>query len=154
MLEKAISIALEAHRGQIDKAGKPYILHPLRVMNMGKTEEEMICGVLHDVVEDTPISIDMLREEGFSPNILKALNAISRNDEETYEAYIDRVITDDLAIRVKLHDLKDNMNRDRILYPSDADLKRYEKYKKTYARLMLIMDEKNDDKEDNLEEAK
>ena len=145
MLEKAISIAVEAHRGQIDKAGKPYILHPLRVMNMGKTEEEMICGVLHDVIEDTPVSIEMLREEGFSSDILKALDAISRHDDETYEEYIDRVITEDLAIRVKLHDLKDNMNRDRILYPSDTDLKRYEKYKKTYARLIMIMEKKNAD---------
>ena len=73
MLEKAIAIAVEAHRGQIDKAGKPYILHPMRVMLAGKNQDEMICGILHDVIEDTPVSIDMLAQEGFTKTVLDAL---------------------------------------------------------------------------------
>lgn len=74
MLEKAIEIAVEAHRGQLDKAGKIYILHPLRVMLRGRDETEMIVGILHDVVEDTPVTLDMLRLEGFSKEVLDALS--------------------------------------------------------------------------------
>jgi len=61
MLEKAIQIALEAHKGQTDKAGAPYLLHLIRVMNAGQTENEKICGILHDLVEDTPWTFEDLR---------------------------------------------------------------------------------------------
>lgn len=135
MLEKAIAIAVEAHKGQIDKAGKPYILHPLRVMLAGKTEEEMICGVLHDVIEDTAVSLDMLRLEGFSEPVLHALDLVSRRNGETYEAFIDRITEDDLAIRVKLNDLKDNMNRERICEYTESDELRQKKYERAYAKL-------------------
>ena len=72
-LARAIEIATEAHRGQVDKAGNEYIGHPLRVMEMGKTEEEKIVGVLHDVVEDTDWSFERLEAEGFAPEIIAAL---------------------------------------------------------------------------------
>ena len=130
MLEKAIEIAVEAHRGQIDKAGKIYILHPIRVMLRGQNEIEQIVGILHDVVEDTPVTIDMLEKEGFSKEILDAIACITKNEGEDYGDFIDRVLTNPLATQVKLYDLEDNMNRDRIPFPTEHDEKRFQKYEK------------------------
>ena len=130
MLEKAIEIAVEAHRGQIDKAGKIYILHPIRVMLRGRNEVEQIVGILHDVVEDTPVTLDMLRLEGFSEEVLDAISCITKNEDEEYADFIDRVITNPLATQVKLYDLEDNMNRDRIPFPTERDEQRFRKYEK------------------------
>lgn len=136
MLEKAIEIAVEAHRGQIDKAGKEYILHPMRVMLRGRNDTEMIVGILHDVVEDTPITIDMLRLEGFSEDILAALECVTKRRGESYGTFIDRILTNPLATQVKLYDMEDNMNRDRIPYPTPKDEARFRKYEK-YHKVIL-----------------
>lgn len=144
MLEKAIAIAVEAHRGQIDKAGKPYILHPLRVMLAGKTEEEMICGILHDVVEDTPISIEMLEKEGFSDSVLNALELLTRDSKTLYQNYIEAISKNPLALQVKLYDLHDNLNRDRISFPTQEDERRMEKYKKAQQYLLGIQKQYSD----------
>ncbi|MBE5923969.1 MAG: hypothetical protein E7271_05805 [Lachnospiraceae bacterium] len=146
MLEKAIEIAVEAHRGQIDKAGKIYILHPIRVMLRGRNETEQIVGILHDVVEDTPVTLDMLRKEGFSEEILDALSCVTKNEGEDYGDFINRVITNPLATRIKLYDLEDNMNRDRIPYPTEHDEARfakYEKYHKVVAAKVKELDKQN-----------
>ncbi len=130
MLEKAIEIAVEAHRGQLDKAGKIYILHPMRVMLRGKNETEMIVGILHDVVEDTPITIDMLKLEGFSADVLDAVACITKHKGENYGDFIDRILVNPLATQVKLYDIEDNLNRDRIPYPTPKDEARFAKYEK------------------------
>lgn len=130
MLEKAIEIAVEAHRGQIDKAGEIYILHPMRVMLRGENEAEKIVGILHDTVEDTPVTLEMLQQEGFSQDILDAIACITKEENEEYGHFIQRVLQNPLATQVKLYDLEDNMNRDRIPYPTQRDKDRYEKYKK------------------------
>lgn len=140
MLEKAIAIAVEAHRGQIDKAGKPYILHPMRVMLAGKTEEEMICGILHDVIEDTPVSLEMLAQEGFSQTILDALALLTHEPSLPYQEYIEAIATNPLATRVKLNDLNDNMNRDRLSHFTQADERRWQKYKKSQEYLLRFLD--------------
>ncbi|MBR1865391.1 MAG: GTP pyrophosphokinase [Lachnospiraceae bacterium] len=129
MLEKAIAIAVQAHRGQIDKAGKIYILHPMRVMLRGKNETEMIVGILHDTVEDTPVTLDMLRSEGFSEDVLSAIACITKEKGEDYGHFIDRVLTNPLAAQVKLYDIEDNLNRDRIPNPTPMDEERFQKYK-------------------------
>ncbi|WP_238881793.1 GTP pyrophosphokinase [Clostridium sp. YIM B02551] len=136
MLEKAIIIATKAHRGQVDKAGETYILHPLRVMISGKTELERICGVLHDVIEDTEITLEYLRKEGFSEEILEALDALTRKANESYDGFIERVINNKLACYVKLADLNDNMNLARIKNPTEEDYKRIEKYSKASDRII------------------
>lgn len=130
MLEKAIEIAVEAHRGQIDKAGKVYILHPMRVMLRGRNETEQIVGILHDVVEDTPVTLEMLRLEGFNDVILAAIECITKNQGEEYGDFIGRVLTNPLATQIKLYDLEDNLNRDRIPFPTENDERRFEKYEK------------------------
>ncbi|MBQ9983850.1 MAG: GTP pyrophosphokinase [Lachnospiraceae bacterium] len=130
MLEKAIEIAVEAHRGQLDKAGKIYILHPMRVMLRGKNETEMIVGILHDTVEDTPVTLEMLQLEGFSKEVLEALECVTKHQGEDYGDFINRVLTNPLATQIKLYDMEDNLNRDRIPYPTPKDEARFKKYEK------------------------
>jgi len=114
-LQRAIEIATKAHAGQFDKSGKEYIGHPLRVMKMGKTEAEKIVGVLHDVIEDTSITFEYLSEEGFSKEILDALLCVTKqSNNEDYDHFISRVLTNPLAVKVKINDLKDNMDITRL----------------------------------------
>ncbi|MDW7670341.1 MAG: GTP pyrophosphokinase [Bacillota bacterium] len=141
MLEKAIEIALKAHQGQTDKAGAPYILHPLRVMLAGETETEQICGILHDVVEDSNVSLEDLKMEGFSDEVLQVLELLTRKESESYDEFIDRVMTNGTAMRVKLADLKDNMDLTRIEKITEADLVRVRKYRKAHDRIILKLAE-------------
>lgn len=144
MLEKAIEIAVEAHRGQIDKAGKIYILHPIRVMLRGQNETEQIVGILHDVIEDTPITIEMLQKEGFSKEVLSALSCITKEKGEDYGHFINRVLTNPLATQVKLYDIEDNLNRDRIPFPTERDEARFAKYQKYHGVIIeKLMDYQN-----------
>lgn len=135
-LERAIQIATEAHKGQLDKAGREYIGHPIRVMEMGKTEDEKIVGVLHDVIEDTDWTFERLEAEGFSPEVIAALRCVTKTSEnENYDDFIDRVKKNPLAVAVKINDLTDNMDIRRLPYLSDKDVKRLKKYLKAYKRL-------------------
>lgn len=135
-LQRAIEIATEAHKGQFDKAGRDYIGHPLRVMEMGKTEEEKIVGVLHDVIEDTDWTFEKLAEEGFSDKVITALKCVTKTSEsENYDNFIDRIKKNPLAVAVKINDLTDNMDIRRLPYLSDKDVKRLKKYLKAYKRL-------------------
>lgn len=129
LLEHAIVIALESHKGQTDKGSKAYILHPLRLMLKMTTDEEMIVAVLHDIVEDCEVTLDDLKAQGFPQNILDALASISKNVEECYEDYIQRVKKNPLAARVKVADLQDNMDLSRIVHPQQKDFERVKKYK-------------------------
>ena len=135
-LERAIEIATEAHRGQFDKAGNDYIGHPLRVMAAGKTTEEKIVGVLHDVVEDSGWSFEHLAAEGFSQEVIEALRCVTKlSENEPYDKFIARVKENPLATAVKLNDLTDNMDIRRLPYLSDKDVKRLKKYLKAYKQL-------------------
>ncbi len=144
MLDKAILIATKSHQGQIDKAGQPYILHPLRVMFSRKNETERICAVLHDVIEDTDITLDYLRSEGLSEEILIALDALTRRESETYDKFIDRIINNNIASHVKLADLCDNMDILRIKNPTKKDYERIEKYGKAAERILFALEEEGD----------
>ena len=136
-LQKAIEIATEAHKGQLDKSGKEYIGHPLRVMEMGKTEEEKIVGVLHDVVEDSSWTFEALEAEGFSKEIVDALRCVTKlSENENYDDFIERVKKNPLAVAVKINDLSDNMDIRRLPYLSDKDVKRLKKYLKAYKKLI------------------
>jgi (p)ppGpp synthase/HD superfamily hydrolase len=107
-LSQAIRFAAQAHAGQLDKAGLPYIFHVMRVGMAGQTLEEQIVGFLHDVQEDTELSPELLHKN-FSPEIMQALAAITREPGEMYSAYIDRVAANPLARAVKVYDLRDNL---------------------------------------------
>ncbi|WP_315114108.1 GTP pyrophosphokinase [Clostridium intestinale] len=137
LLEKSIIIATTAHSGQFDKGGNPYILHPLRVMLSLDNDEDRIVGILHDVLEDTSITLRHLEDNGFlgEIEILDALVSITRKSNESYKDFILRVKLNPIALRVKLADLKDNMNISRINSPTEKDFLRIEKYKKAYKLL-------------------
>lgn len=90
-IDKALEIAIRVHTGQVDKAGKPYILHPLRMMNRMQTENEKVVAILHDVLEDSNLSQPELSTYGFNDDVVKALVALTKGTGEEYEAYIQRV---------------------------------------------------------------
>ena len=142
MLNKAILIATKAHQGQIDKAGNPYILHPLRAMLSRQDDTERICAVLHDVIEDTEVTFEDLRNEGFSEEVLSALDCVTKRDKESYDEFIDRIIKNKTACYVKLADLRDNMDLSRIKTPTERDYKRIEKYKKAEERIIDALAER------------
>ena len=127
-LERAIQIAAQAHAGQVDKAGQPYILHPLRVMLRMMTGEERIVGVLHDVVEDSEVSISELLAKGFSIEILTAIEALTKLDGETRVSAANRAAGNELARRVKLADNAENMDMSRIAHPTEKDFARIKEY--------------------------
>jgi (p)ppGpp synthase/HD superfamily hydrolase len=129
-LTKAIVLAAKNHEGQKDKAGNPYIFHPIRLMLKGITEDEQIVAVLHDTIEDTELTLDDLRNEGFSSEIVEAVDSLSRRKNETYEEFIYRIKKNPLARRVKVYDLQDNMNLSRIKKPTVKDRDRLKKYSK------------------------
>ena len=131
MLERAIEIAVEAHKGQIDKGGSPYILHPLRVMMSVDGELEKIVAVLHDVVEDSDWTFEALVAEGFSIEVIEALKSVTKNsDNEDYDSFIQRAIGNPIGRKVKIADIRDNLDVTRISDITDKDVKRINKYKK------------------------
>ncbi|MBF0309549.1 MAG: bifunctional (p)ppGpp synthetase/guanosine-3',5'-bis(diphosphate) 3'-pyrophosphohydrolase [Magnetococcales bacterium] len=135
LLEKAIRLALDAHQGQTDKAGAPYLLHPLRMMLRMETEEERIVAVLHDVVEDSETSFEDLRRLGCSKTIVDAVDALTHRYGEAYEEYLVRAGANPLARRVKRADLEDNMDLRRIDNPTDADFQRLLRYRRAWSLL-------------------
>lgn len=136
LIERAIAIALTAHSGQVDKAGAPYILHPLRLMVQMDTEDEQLAALLHDVVEDSDLTLDDLRDEGLPESVLAALALLTHQAGEDYEDYVRRIADNPLARKVKLADLADNMRLDRIPNPTPKDLERLEKYRGAQALLL------------------
>jgi (p)ppGpp synthase/HD superfamily hydrolase len=135
LLEKAISIAVQAHRGQKDRNGRPYILHPISVMGKVDTETEKIVAILHDVVEDTDWTFDKLKKEGFPQEIIDALDGVTKRDGEEYEHFVNRSAKNPISRRIKLADLQDNMDARRMREMTDNDLVRLRKYRKAWAQL-------------------
>jgi (p)ppGpp synthase/HD superfamily hydrolase len=130
MLDLAIEIACSAHKGQKDKAGDNYILHPLRLMLKFEREEERVCAVLHDVIEDSNMTIASLTEKGFSLKVLDALECLTKRNNEPYEDFIQRISGNNLASRIKIEDIKDNLNLSRLQELKEYDLKRIDRYHK------------------------
>ena len=137
-LGRAISIAAEAHAGQKDRAGAPYILHPIRLMIQMDSENVMMAAVLHDVVENSVWTLDDLRKEGYSNEVLNAVDSLTHRDKEgeDYWDYIQRAKSDPIAIKVKLADLEDNLNPDRLNEVTEKDEKRFDRYRKAQEMLL------------------
>ena len=138
LLNKAIKIAQKAHKGQTDKFDAPYIGHIMRVMNAGKTYDEKIVGVLHDVIEDCPeISYETLIEEGFSTEVIFAIKCLTKTPANVdYMEFIKQTEQSLLAVSVKLNDLQDNMNLTRFNHiMTERDMKRLNKYLTAYLYL-------------------
>jgi (p)ppGpp synthase/HD superfamily hydrolase len=138
-LERAIAIAAEAHAGQIDKAGAPYVLHPLRMMLAVTSNAERIVAVLHDVCEDCPgWSFARMRSQGFSEEILAALDSVTKREGEAYMDFVRRAAANPIGRSVKLADLRDNCDLSRITSPTEADFRRIEKYREAMALIAQL----------------
>lgn len=137
-LRMAINIANDVHSHQVDKAGQPYILHPLWVMNKVHTLKAKIVAVLHDIVEDTNITIEDLIFKGFDEDIVEAISLLTRKKNQSYNNYIELIATNDLAKEVKIADLSHNMDLSRLKEITDKDKERYNKYLKARDYLMNI----------------
>lgn len=135
-LEQAIRVALDAHAGQVDKAGAPYILHPLRMMTRLAGHEQQIAAVLHDVVEDSGVTLDDLRAMGFDEAVVSAVDGLTRRPDETYEAFVLRAKAHPVARAVKLADLEDNMDVRRLGELTEKDLQRLRRYRAAWQVLM------------------
>lgn len=129
-VERAVQLAIFAHKGQVDKAGKPYIMHPIAVASMQDTEEGFIVGMLHDVVEDSDLTLDDLLKQGFSNEVVGAVELLTHAKDEDYMTYVKRIKGNELARKVKLADLKHNSDLSRLPVVREKDIKRVEnKYK-------------------------
>jgi len=142
-LERALVIAAEAHQGATDKGGAPYILHPLRLMHQMTTVDERIVALLHDVVEDSPWTLDALRAEGFSEEVVLAVDSLTRREGETYEDFIKRGAVNPLARRVKLADIEDNMDLRRLGEIGEKDLERLQRYQRARNVILEAMGERS-----------
>lgn len=138
LLDKAILIAAKVHEGQEDKYGRPYILHPLRVMMRVNTDIEKIVAILHDVIEDSELNLQDLEQEGFSPEVIEAVDRLTKREGEAYAQYIDRIKDHRLARTVKLADLEDNMNMQRADNFEEEDFQRFSKYHNAWIILKNI----------------
>lgn len=134
-VEDAISLAVRAHAGQKDRYGQPYILHVIRVVARLFDPPAQMAAALHDVVEDTAVTLDELRLMGYSEAVLAAVECVTRRNNETYEQFIERIAPNPLAVRVKLADLEDNMDLRRGGLLRADDLERVARYQRAWKRL-------------------
>jgi (p)ppGpp synthase/HD superfamily hydrolase len=145
-LEQAISLAVEKHRGQRDKSGEPYVLHPMRVMmrvrERGGSEAAQCAAILHDVVEDCDVTLDDLRKAGFSDEVVRGVEAVTKQPAEEgdagYEGFVKRAAADPIGRMVKLADLEDNMDLRRLDEMGERGMRRLERYLKAWRYLTSL----------------
>ena len=135
LLDIALDIATKAHKGQFDKAGAPYIFHPIRVANRCLTDEEKIVALLHDVIEDSNITSSDLLSYGFPRTIVEAILSVTRNEDESYEDFVKRARLNPIGRQVKIHDLEDNLDITRLAQVTENDIARLNKYISAYRYL-------------------
>ena len=132
----ALELAVEKHKNQTDKAGNPYILHPLHVMENVNSKEGKIVAILHDIIEDTDVTVDYLLKIGLSKRIVDAVVALTRSKDMDYQEYIKNLSSNPLAKEVKLADLEHNMDLKRLPTLEEKDLERNRKYQIAYHYLI------------------
>jgi (p)ppGpp synthase/HD superfamily hydrolase len=142
-LNKMLVLATNAHAGQYDKGGKPYILHPLKVMYFLKSDDEDLqCIALgHDIIEDTKVTYADLREQGFTHRVIEGIRALTKLPGETYDEYKHRVFANEDAMRVKLCDLRHNTDVRRLKGVTEKDIARMAKYHVFYMEIMAKLQE-------------
>lgn len=130
-IKKAALLSYKAHEGQYDKGGYPYFMHPLHLAEQMDTEDEIITALLHDVIEDTDITLEELIKEGFSSEVISALRLLTRSEGEDYMEYVKKIKkAGGIALKIKLADLEHNMTFSRVGKAGERDKKRMEKYAK------------------------
>lgn len=153
LLAEAIALAARAHSGQVDRLGAPYILHPLRVMLRLEDPLVQVAAVLHDVVEDTSLSLENLAEAGFPEQVIEAVDAMTRRPGEEYFAYVARAGRHPHARRIKIADLMDNIERTLLLPPTQDNLMRLARYREALARLMAEAPSQSSPDSDRMSDA-
>lgn len=144
LFERALTLASVKHAGQKDKGNDPYVMHVIRVMMNVETESDRIVALLHDLLEDTDITKSDLLAFGFDEETVKKVDLLSRKDAEDYMDYIKRLSADPAAVRVKLSDLRDNLNRTRLKDKlTDKDFERLKKYHRAEVYLLEVQNEEN-----------
>lgn len=141
LLERALRLACWAHQGQKSFSGRPYIFHPIRVMEQQSTWRARVVALLHDVVEDTDVTLQQIEEWFLDPDIVEALDRLTHRDGEPYDDYVERVAQNPLATRVKLADLQDNLRVERIPKMTKGAVRRLTKYHLARQRLRLAQKE-------------
>jgi (p)ppGpp synthase/HD superfamily hydrolase len=135
-LEAAIALAAKVHAGQRDKAGAPYILHPLRLMLKFADAPARMAAVLHDVVEDGGVTFEQLRALGIPENVIAAVDGLTRRENESYQEFVARATQDPIALRVKIEDVRDNMDITRLAQLTPKDVERLNRY---HAALRVLL---------------
>ena len=136
LYDKALQIAMRAHEGQKDKAGQDYVMHPIRVAERCDDPRAKVVALLHDTIEDSDITADYLREEGFTEEIVEAVLAVTRREGEEYDDYVRRAAQNELGKMVKRADLEDNMDIRRLPELTDRDVERLQKYLRVWRGLI------------------
>lgn len=136
LTKKALKLCFEAHREQVDKTGMPYVFHPFHLAEQMTDETSVICALLHDVVEDTPYTLDDLREMGFPVRVIEVLSLLTHEESVPYMDYVERLSADPIARQVKLADLRHNSDLSRLDTVDEYALKRNEKYQKAMELLL------------------
>ena len=130
LIKKAMDIAYEAHLGQVDKAGAPYIYHPMHIAERVDTEYEICVALLHDVIEDSDITLNYLFNKGFPPEVIEAVDLLTRKEKMTYREFILKIKTNAIARKIKIEDIKHNLDLNRLPKITDKDIDRAKYYKK------------------------
>ena len=130
MVDLALSIARQAHEGQLDKAGVDYIKHPIYVASQVETEEEKAVALLHDVLEDSSVTAEELLIAGLPETVVTTVQVLTKQTGQDYQTYLQAVKSNPLACRVKLADLKHNSDLSRLTSITEKDRARLKKYKK------------------------
>ncbi len=138
MIDAALSLAIAAHKGQKDKSGSAYVLHPLRIMAKMTTEAEQCAALLHDVLEDSDLLISELSAAGIAEEVCLAVQLLTRTEGQDYDEYITGVAANSIARRVKIADIEDNINVLRLRELSERDLERLKKYHRSWHRLVVL----------------
>ena len=138
LYDHALQIAIQAHRGQKDKSGREYIMHPIRVAERCKDPRAKIVALLHDTIEDTEVTPDMLQEEGFPQEIISAILSVTKQENETYDAFVRRASENPIGREVKIADLEDNMDVRRLKEITNEDVARLQKYLRAWQYLTKI----------------
>jgi len=145
LLSKMLHIATNAHHGQFDKGGNPYILHPLKVMHYLKTNDEELMAIAlgHDVIEDTSVTYKDLREAGITERVIEGIRALTKQPGQTYDEYKEGVFANVDAMRVKMADLRHNTDIRRLKGVTEKDIARMAKYNVFYLELAAALSEKD-----------
>ena len=136
MTKKALLLCFEAHKDQRDKSGMPYVFHPFHLAEQMEDEETTVVALLHDVIEDTDMTIDALRDMGFSERVISAIALMTHAPEVPYMDYVAKIKNDPIARAVKLADLRHNSDMTRLDTVTPYDIERAEKYKRAIELLL------------------